>query len=137
MTPTKRSLTVSKICSFGGCKSVAIPGSCRCEKHTVTYTPKKRLDHQLHDGKYIYGTARWQRLRNSHIRMYPLCAECARNALVKPGEVVDHVIEIKDGGDPWDPDNLQALCKEHHQKKSGEEIRKRKKNKGFKKLSDY
>ena len=50
--------------------------------------------------------------------MNPLCAECDRHALVTPGEVVDHVKELKDGGDPWDVDNLQTLCREHHQKKS-------------------
>ena len=69
--------------------------------------------------------------------MNPLCAECDRHALVTPGEVVDHVKELKDGGDPWDPDNLQTLCKECHAKKTGEEVKKRKKSKGFKSISDF
>lgn len=69
--------------------------------------------------------------------MNPICAECDRHALVTPGEVVDHVKELKDGGDPWDVDNLQALCKECHAKKTGEEVKKRRKSKGFKSISDF
>ncbi len=137
MRPTVRSSTLSKMCSYGGCNSVAVPGSHRCEKHPLTYTPKKRYDHQLHDGKYIYSTARWRRLRDSFIRMHPLCAECDRHALVTPGEVVDHVKELKDGGDPWDVDNLMTLCRSCHQKKTGEEVKKRSRNKGFKSISDF
>ena len=137
MRLTVRYLRLSKMCSCGGCNSVALPGSHRCEKHPLTYSTKKRYEHQLHDGKYIYSTARWRRLRDSFIRMYPLCEECARHALVTPGEVVDHKKELKDGGDPWDVNNLSTLCREHHQKKTGEEVKKRKKKKGFKSISDF
>lgn len=69
--------------------------------------------------------------------MNPLCAECDRHALVTPGEVVDHVKELKDGGDPWDVDNLEVLCKSCHAKKTGEEVKKRRKSKGFKLISDF
>lgn len=69
--------------------------------------------------------------------MNPLCAECDRHALVTPGEVVDHVKELKDGGDPWDVENLETLCRACHQKKTGEEVKKRRKNKGFKSISDF
>jgi len=127
----------TKICSFGGCKSVAVSGTSRCEKHTLTYTPKKRYDHQLHDGKYIYGTARWKRLRNSYARMHPLCAHCEKTGLITPMVIVDHIKELKDGGDPWDPDNLESLCDEHHKKKTGREVKKRRKSKGFKSISDF
>ena len=40
----------------------------------------------------------------------PGCAEEATEA--------DHVREIADGGDEWDPQNLQALCRAHHAEKS-------------------
>lgn len=69
--------------------------------------------------------------------MNPLCAECDRHTLVTPGEVVDHVKELKDGGDPWDVDNLMALCHACHAKKTGEEVKKRRKSKGFKSISDF
>lgn len=69
--------------------------------------------------------------------MNPLCAECDRHALVTPGEVVDHVKELKDGGNPWDVENLEVLCRACHAKKTGEEVKKRRKSKGFKSISDF
>jgi 5-methylcytosine-specific restriction protein A len=56
---------------------------------------------------------------------------------VTPGEVVDHIKELKDGGDPWDVDNLMTLCKSCHAKKTGEEVKKRSRNKGFRSISDF
>jgi len=103
-------------------------------------TPKRRYEHQLHDGKYIYGTTRWRRLRDAYIRHNPLCELCSKVGLVTPGEVVDHVIELKDGGAPWDVGNLMTVCRECHQKKTGEEVKKRrrrKSNNGFGSLSDF
>lgn len=33
----------------------------------------------------------------------------------------DHIVEIRDGGAPLDPSNGQALCGEHHTKKTAQE----------------
>lgn len=67
--------------------------------------------------------------------MHPLCAHCVKVGLITPMVIVDHIKELKDGGDPWDPDNLESLCDEHHKKKTGREV-KRRKEKGNK-LSDF
>lgn len=37
----------------------------------------------------------------------------------------DHIIEIADGGSPFDADNLQTLCKTHHAEKSKAEKARR------------
>lgn len=37
----------------------------------------------------------------------------------------DHIVERRDGGDPLDPANGQALCPPHHQKKTAAERAKR------------
>ena len=34
---------------------------------------------------------------------------------------VDHIVPIADGGDPWDPENLQALCRRCHRAKTSAE----------------
>lgn len=27
---------------------------------------------------------------------------------------LDHITPVEKGGDPWDPENLQTLCRSHH-----------------------
>lgn len=40
----------------------------------------------------------------------------------RPGRLeVDHVVPLKAGGAPFDLENLQALCRPHHWRKTGEE----------------
>lgn len=128
------------MCAHGGCNAVAVDGTSRCEAHTVTYTPKRRYEHHYHQGKHIYSSARWVRLRDDFLRHNPLCKKHEALGLFVPATVVDHVVEIEDGGEVWDPDNLQGLCDECHKVKTGEEVRKRRKkkrNNGFGSLSDY
>ena len=59
--------------------------------------------------------ATWRRLREAHLSKEPLCRMCAHMGWSIPATVVDH---IKPFRDDWslrlDPDNLQSLCKEHH-----------------------
>ena len=52
-------------------------------------------------------------------------------------DVVDHVHEILDGADPFDPDNLQSLCTECHNRKTGDEAKKRARRKKGPLLSDF
>ena len=47
------------------------------------------------------------------------CATCGRY-----GNEVDHVRPIQHGGDPWDRDNLQVLCRGCHVRKTRRENRK-------------
>lgn len=37
----------------------------------------------------------------------------------------DHIVEIRDGGERLDPDNGQALCAEHHNRKTASEKARR------------
>jgi 5-methylcytosine-specific restriction enzyme A len=37
----------------------------------------------------------------------------------KEAKIVDHILPIKQGGDTWNPNNHQALCKSCHAKKTG------------------
>jgi 5-methylcytosine-specific restriction protein A len=63
----------------------------------------------------IYKSARWRRVRNKILSEDPLC-ECG-----KLSTTVDHIIPIKDGGEVWNRDNLQGMCKNCHNKKSAKE----------------
>ena len=126
-----------RICSFGGCQSVALPDSSRCEKHTRQIAPKRRYAHHYHQGKHIYTSARWIALRDDHRRSHPCCELCERRGIYRPVDVVDHVHELLDGADPFDPDNLQSLCTECHNRKTGDEAKKRARRKKGPLLSDF
>ena len=129
-----------KQCSAGGCNNIALTNNYRCERHVVAYTPKKRYDHHYHQGKHIYSSTRWVKLRQQFIRHNPLCLHCFNRGIYTPAYMVDHIVEIEDGGEIWDIDNLQSLCNPCHNTKTGTETKRRsrkKKNNGFGSLSDY
>lgn len=126
-----------RICSFGGCQSVALIDSSRCEKHTRQIAPKRRYAHHYHQGKHIYTSARWIALRDAHRRSHPCCELCERRGIYRPVDVVDHKHEIIDGADPFDPENLMSLCTECHNRKTGDEAKKRARRKKGPLLSDF
>lgn len=72
-----------------------------------------------------YGS-HWTKLREVIIaRDYGLCQQCKREGRLNPyrkgeGFAVDHIIpKAKGGTDDWD--NLETLCKEHHDRKTERE----------------
>ena len=67
-----------------------------------------------------YKTARWKQLRRQVIlRDGPVCAivGCESDMSEYRMVAVDHVIEVKDGGEFWNPDNLQVMCTYHNRLK--------------------
>jgi 5-methylcytosine-specific restriction protein A len=74
--------------------------------------------------KRLYKTARWRRLRKRVLSRNPLCVECERQGRITPATVVDHIIPHKGNLELfWDEDNLQALCKPCHDRKTAKEGR--------------
>ena len=133
-------------CTYGGCPKTIHHDTedknpPRCERHKYTFTPKKVYhDHQFHRARYFYGTTEWKKLRERYINQHPLCEHCDKRGLITPGEMVDHVIEIEDGGEKLDFNNLQTLCTHHHRIKTYEAKRKREEKKnlnGFHSMSDF
>jgi len=76
----------------------------------------------------IHHTPRWQRLRERIRHRDGICVLCAADGITTPGDDVDHIIPVKDGGDPWAESNLQFICKEHHRRKTAAEDSYRKRN---------
>jgi 5-methylcytosine-specific restriction protein A len=68
----------------------------------------------------FYQSKAWWRVRTIVLRGNPLCAVCNH-----PANVVDHIVESRDGGALLDLNNLQGLCHFHHNQKSAEERKKR------------
>ena len=57
----------------------------------------------------------WDKLRLQHLAKEPLCRECRARGYVFLAEMVDHIQPVKDRPDlRLDPENLQSICKQHH-----------------------
>ena len=129
-----------KICTYPGC-NVAVEvddfdrSSPRCPQHPSMYVPKKVYKHHYHNGKHIYDSYQWKKLRKQYAEQQPLCEHCLKFDILTPLAVVDHVKEIEDGGEPFDINNLQSLCHSCHNRKTAEE--KRKRNRKGKSISDF
>ena len=65
----------------------------------------------------FYSSTAWRKLRDYKRRLNPLCEECLKHGILTPGELVDHIIPIEEGGALLDLANLQTLCKACHNKK--------------------
>jgi 5-methylcytosine-specific restriction protein A len=77
---------------------------------------RKRKDKQE---QKIYSSARWKKIREMKMKECGgLCQECLKKGFIVKAEVVDHIIEIKDGGCAFCLENLQCLCKSCHAKKT-------------------
>lgn len=130
-----------KLCCEPGCKNVVEGGASRCPQHLLPKTtPKRRYDHHYYQGKQIYKTGWWKRLRAAQLACEPTCRMCARFGIVTPADTVDHIVEISDGGSKDDPKNLQSLCRACHNKKTGHELNKRRKKRElgqFKSMDDF
>jgi len=67
----------------------------------------------------FYNTKQWRTTRQLYISRHPLCEVCMKNGIIKEAEIVHHVKELSDGGDPISFDNLQSLCKPCHNRLHG------------------
>lgn len=94
------------------CPGLAPAGSPRCP--TCTTTRQRTLRHP--DRGRIYHTPRWRALRRRILDATPYCP-CGALA-----SHVDHVIPLRQGVDPFDEANLQALCAACHSRKTATEV---------------
>jgi len=67
----------------------------------------------------FYNSRAWRKLSLAYRKEHPLCERCYRKGKIIPADVVDHIIPIRQGHDPFDVNNLQSLCHKCHNSKSG------------------
>ena len=94
-------------------------------KKTTGYTKEHKSDN--YD---FYNSTAWRNLRKWHIERNPVCQWCLEEGKVnyKDKIIIDHIVEIKDGGDRLNQDNLMTLCLPHHNQKTAWAKAKRNKN---------
>lgn len=76
-----------------------------------------------------YSSMRWKLLRKIILSRDPVCKICIEMGRANPSQEVDHKTPVYKGGEFFDKNNLQGLCKVHHKYKSGLDRRGIPKNK--------
>jgi len=62
----------------------------------------------------------WRKYRLKFLALNPLCVECLTEDITEAADTVDHITAHR--GDEelfWDVTNHQAMCKYHHDRKTG------------------
>ncbi len=107
-------------------------GYCdRCSKKKHKDYKKVRLDDKE---QAFYNSTRWRKLSAHKKKLTPYCEDCyEKEGIVKPVEVTDHIVELKDEGG-WELrltlSNLRSLCNSCHQKKTYENRKSRRQGQG-------
>jgi len=107
-----------KICNKHGIYKTKSCELCKSE-NAKSYNNTARSK----ESSAIYNSTRWRKIRK-HIlgRDSGICAMCG---MAKQKMIVDHIKEIKDGGEPYSYDNLQVLCISCHNSKTSQSRRDR------------
>ncbi len=103
-------------CRFPGCPGFCEQGQVFCKDHMAWSGDRLRggADARGYD-------ARWRAARKRYLSRHPLCVECLKENKLTPATVVDHIIPHR--GDQklfWDENNWQPLCRDCHDRKTGE-----------------
>ena len=106
-----------KICSFHGMWDNKKYKSCPKCKSVSSRTYDKSYRNQEADK--FYHSRDWKNVRESiRKRDGGLCQQCKRDGRITESNVVDHIVEIKDGGDKLSLSNLECLCHPCHNRKT-------------------
>lgn len=101
-------------------KPKTICSTCRKVKKDDCDRCKAKPFENISKSNYsLYNSSKWRKYAHSLRKQFPICVLCEKEGIIKPSEVVDHIIEINKGGDVWDKDNLQCICHKCHNTKSG------------------
>lgn len=66
----------------------------------------------------VYNLRAWAVARAQQLANEPLCRVCSALGKTTPAAEIDHIIPISQGGDWFNAENLQSLCKAHHSQKT-------------------
>ena len=103
-------MIIPKNCRSASCGAINMNGDLYCPKHDFSKQKKKKRVYE--ERNKLYNTQAWRLLSKNMRSSNPFCM-CGEVV-----DVVDHIIEIKDGGDELNEDNLQTLCHECHNRKT-------------------
>ena len=103
-------------CHHPGCAELVASGTKYCAKHRSLHPEEIRSA-----GARGYNWE-WQKARKVFLAANPLCVQCMAEGRYIKATVVDHIIPHRGNQELfWDRNNWQALCKRHHDLKTGNE----------------
>jgi 5-methylcytosine-specific restriction protein A len=119
-------------CHKQGCPNLTREKYCEKHKHLEEQDRQERQRYynekiRSTEVQGFYESPAWRKLRRQKLGQMPLCEICYANKRITPAVIVDHKIEIKDGGAALDMKNLQSVCHACHNKKTAAERLKRNK----------
>ena len=101
-------------CRQIGCSELTNNKAGYCDKHKAQ--TGYRLQRRDAAEQQFYSSRRWREASIAKRQRDPFCERCQRNGKITPATLVHHKVPIKDGGDPFAWDNLEAICKSCHSK---------------------
>ena len=115
-----------KQCKVPGCPGLTKTKYCDKHSHLEQQEKKKRQAYynknlRNAESQQFYESPEWRKLRALHLKRNPLCEKCFVNGRITPAVIVDHKVEIKDGGGKLDAENLTSMCRACHNKKTAQE----------------
>ncbi|EGQ9960042.1 HNH endonuclease [Vibrio cholerae] len=112
------------ICSYPACKVIATNKSrCQNHQHSIKTNDQRSSTTKNND---IYQSTKWRKLRARKATNNPLCEQCLKANIIKPLDVVDHIVEINDNPElVYVYSNLQSLCHAHHNAKTAQHKQQR------------
>lgn len=117
-----------KICNHPACREIIKFSDRYCLKHGVTKDGNYSKFNRNKERDKFYHSKAWKTVRTQVMEDYNyLCQRCKDDDKIVTADVVDHIVEISDGGEDLDIDNLEPLCHYHHNTKTQERLRDRNK----------
>ena len=105
-------------CGHGRCNQIIPSGQSYCPAHARLH---RQYDKKRPSSGVRSYDANWQKFRKMYLNANPLCQQCAEEGRTTTASVVDHILPMRNGGSKYDEDNLQPLCKFHHDQKTARE----------------
>jgi len=105
-----------KPCAFPLCAELTHDRYCERHKRVVD---KQYNSHERDKAaaSFYSKDARWLAIRKKKLQATPTCEECK----FEKATTVDHIKPISQGGDKYDWNNLQSMCRRCHSSKSARE----------------
>jgi 5-methylcytosine-specific restriction protein A len=109
-----------KPCGYSMCAALVEHGTRYCERHQAADRRRGREQDRARGSAAMRGYDRlWQRFRLVVLSERPLCEDCrSAGRRLTPATEVHHVRALRDGGARLDPENVRALCKACHSKRT-------------------